>query len=807
MAIVSVKSGWRTLLASTALVSMSMGIGCGPAQAQTVQAQAQQFDIPAQSLASALMRFSRETRLELFYSAELAQGKTTQGVSGNFAPPEALSRLLAGTGLTFRFINTTTITIEPAPQASGGAITLGPVRVEGSAADRGDSPVPLGGNLRGPSDDPVANRLNPQTTVGTKNPVNQREIPQTISVITQDQIQIQNLLNINDVLANAPGITVAQQANNDRGTGEFIYSRGWQITNYNVDGIPTLIDTLPVLSTAGYERVEILHGASGLYNGMGGAGGTIAMVRKQPLNTPALSAAAGAGSNDTFFGQVDVSEPLNKAGTIRTRSVVSWQRQGLDSGAYTKTNTFYGVLEAEFPTNNTVQVGVSYDYSTGKPEQSFPTYADGSFYKASSSNYYYPKWNRVENENLTVFGNVTHDFGNGWKAKLNASYLRTHWSILRGFSTRAIDANSNVRAFSVKADGISSQTAIDAFASGPFELFGRTHNLTFGANYLFNKTPYDFESAYWGSVPFDSLRNLEPDFSNLLIASHDEARITDYGAYINARFSLADPLTLLVGGRLAWYKGDDTWNDKHYYYRRKITPFAGFVYDFSKTYSAYASYSSIFKPASAKDKEGNMLKPLEGEQYEIGLKGVYLNGRASASLALFSGTQNNRAVQDPDDPTGTYYLATGKARVQGVEFLVSGEVLPNLTVMGGYTYLHTKIFDNNAEGTSFTTIAPKHMLKLQARYDLPGNFDRWRVGGGVTVSSSEYAVSDEVTVRGPSYAVFDASIGYKLDRNLRIDLSAKNIFNRYYWSTISGTANGNYLGQGRNVMATLRAAY
>lgn len=795
----------HVLAASGALYSMGWSADAhaqaSPSTAVATSA-TRRYDIAAGPLSDVLTRFSGETGVYVVGASAEAKGKTSPGVHGTYSVATALRALLTGTGLQ-------------AVQQADGSYSLRPAPA-GAASNNdptSEAAVLPAVTVTATATDDAAERLNPPTTVGSKTPLTQREIPQTVSVITQEQIQDQNLWSVSDVLTSAPGITIAQQANNDRSTGDFVYSRGWQITNYNIDGVPTLIDTLPISSTAEYERVELLHGASGLYSGMGGAGGTINMVRKQPQKEYAFNSVLGAGTNNSYQGQVDVTGSLNQSGTLRGRGVVSWQRQGYDSSAYTKTGTFYGVLEADIAPQTTAQIGASYDASSGRPERSFPTYANGSFYKASRSDYHYPSWNRYTNDTSTIFANITHHFDNGWTAKFNASYLHTNWSLMRGFSSRAIDSDGNVRGFSVKGDGLSSQTALDAFVDGPFQLFGRTHHLTLGTNYLKENTAYNFKSVYWGSVGFSSLENLEPDYSDLLVDERDDARLTDYGVYMNARFSLADPLSLVLGGRLAWYKNndhDDNTGDlsiKSYSYKNKLTPFAGLIYDINKNYSAYASYSTIYKPSSAKDKDGNMLKPLEGDQYEVGLKGSYLDGRANASVALFRGTQKNRAVADPDDPTGNYYIATGKARVQGVELLVSGEVLRGLTLSGGYTYLNTKMFDNNNEGSSFSTYAPKHMFKLWANYQLPGELHKWQVGGGATVISSQYVEGDGYSVRGPGYALFDASVGYQVNHNLRVDLSVKNLFNRYYWSTISGTSNGNYLGQGRSAMLAARFSY
>jgi len=756
------------------------------------------FSMASQPLGQSIMMVAKVAGLPISVNTSLVEGKTAPALTGSMTASQALQRILVGSGLSAEF-EQDLIVIRSGNQPQA-ATTLAPVLVSAMAEN-------------------AAARFNPATTVGSKEALTQREIPQTVSVITQDQIQEQNARTVTGALARAPGITLVKQTDNASFiNGSTVFSRGWQITDYNLDGIPTTITNLPLSSTAIYDRIEVLHGASGLYTGLGGAGGTINVVRKQPGKEYQFNGSVGSGTNNTYLGDLDVTGPLNEAGTLRGRGVVAWQRTGNDNGTFDKTGTFYGILEGDIAEATTAQLGASYETSTGRPQVGFPIYSTGKMIHPSREDYSYPSWNRYTSDTGTIFGNLQHKFNNGWVGKVAATYIDTNALNNFAYQRSAINPLTNQVTGTWSYQPFSNeQQAYDAYLNGPFQLFGRTHQLTVGTNYRRVRTKSDLNSKLTsGFWPFD---DVGPDArpSTSLTDYHVPTNGTqeDYGVYANSRFSLADPLTLIVGGRLGWYNATTTFTgtynnitlfdrENKYRYNDKVTPFAGLVYDINQTYSAYFSYSTIFQPNSATDQSGNIIKPLEGTQYELGVKGTYLDGKATASVALFRGKQKNRPVQDPSDPTGQFFIASGDARTQGVETMLSGEIFPGLVVSTGYTYLNTKLMDDNAAGTQFWQVAPKHMFKFWGNYKLPGQLHDWSVGAGITAVSNT-GIEDGVKAAG--YALTDARIAYQVNRNIELAVNVSNIFDRYYISSLGGTSGANYLGNGRTTMLTLRASY
>jgi iron complex outermembrane receptor protein/outer membrane receptor for ferric coprogen and ferric-rhodotorulic acid len=234
------------------------------------------------------------------------------------------------------------------------------------------------------------------------------------------------------------------------------------------------------------------------------------------------------------------------------------------------------------------------------------------------------------------------------------------------------------------------------------------------------------------------------------------------------------------------------------------------VYALDPEWSAYASYSTVFEPQTARSAGGGMLKPVEGKNYEAGLKGELADGRLNVSLAVFQYLHKNRATNDYDAGfacDGWYCSrASGKVRSQGFEAEASGEVVPGLELFAGYTYNTTKyLSDPDYEGQVFNTWTPKHLLRLWANYRLPGRLDRLSVGAGAQ-SQSHTLASDRSFVL-PGFTIWNARVAYKPTSELTVALNVNNLFDKkYYIPSYNAATSNNHYGEPRNIMLTFRYA-
>lgn len=797
--------GLRCAVSSAALATILGGAPAAHAQTAAVIA----FEIDPQSLGGALAAFTQKTGITLAYGNALP-AINSPGVRGRMSAAEALSRILAGTGLIYRFTGPTTVTLEPVPAADTGAVQLGPVRVE--AVDGGDeTPSRSGGNLRGPSPDPVAQRLNPLTTVGSKSPVRQRELPQSISVITQDRIENQDLFNLEDAVRETPGLVVR--------TGDserfMFYARGFPVDQIQYDGIPTTIaNSATSLSLLMYERIEVLCGPAGLYNGIGGEGGSINLVRKRAPAQLQASIDASVGSRSNYRGEAAIGDALNDAQSIRAYGAVSYQSQDLPADTtYRRDVQVFGTVEADLGRDTTLRIGAATQELRQRAAwMGYPVYSDYRLIDIPRSRFLGQPWNRNVYRTTTEYAELAHQTQSGWTFKVTSNFFQHRNDIL----TSAINGPADP----ITGDfpmGPSSgkwnedQYGVDTYVSGPVRLFGRTHNLTLGTNY---QSYVENQSGYNGDAVVNNIFHpLDGPAPSTTPNVSIDRESTQYGIYGNFRFSVADPLTVVVGGRITWVDSKfnyyfsfetDLYHDK---YNAKATPFAGVVWDISHSLTAYASYAQVFTPQFTRDAAGNVFKPITGSQMEIGLKGEYLDGRLDTSAALFRILDNNRTKDDPRFPGQFISIAQGRARSQGFELQVSGELAKGLILLAGYTYTQTKYYDDsrNANG-DFETFAPKHLLKAQIDYTLPGALNRWSIGGGVQAQSKTfvYDIYGGGTVTQGSYATTDLRATFKPIDKIAISISGTNIFDKRYWSTLGGLYGGNFLGNPRAVIASVR---
>ncbi|QHJ00340.1 TonB-dependent siderophore receptor [Xylophilus rhododendri] len=662
--------------------------------------------------------------------------------------------------------------------------------------------------------------INPATSIGSKIALTQREIPQSVSVVSHEQIESQNLLDLQQALRAANGIVTT---NVDSSRYRF-YARGYEIDTLQVDGVPTLLNYLTPPSLVMYDRVEVLRGPAGLVNGFGSAGGTINLVRKRPTRELQASAEVTLGSLNTRILRADVGGALNAAGTLRGRIVGEALEQDYETrGAHRRTDQLYGVLEADIAPATTASLGFSRQTLSSKSMQyGYPTYTNGSFLNIDREKYYGPDWNHETFQLLTSFAELEHRFDGGWKGKVSlTNALQERYSLFGGLRNAVNPALNTTQYQTSVGTSHDRQTVLDAYASGPFFLLGRRHQLTVGTGYL-----YEHNRAFGApGTPRTINVNLTNPVSNIapitFLESAKSVSTTDTrqaSLYGNARFSLTDPLSLIVGARATWWRSevspDSVYNANATRFTKdaidgKLTPYAGLVYDLNDTYSLYGSVTQIFSPQSVRDSSGALIKPLQGRQYEAGVKAALLDGRADASLALFQLTQSNRSVRDPSDTVNTYYLAQGKSRSEGFEAQVSGRIDPRWDVSAGYVRTNTRYFDSSADTgrAAFSAFTPKHLVKLWSQYRLGGVFSGLSLNGSVYATSEFSTNTSGVTVRQGGFATVDVGATYQFTPKLSLALNITNLGDRYYYQSIQTPADHNFLGNPRMAMLTLRAKY
>ncbi len=668
-----------------------------------------------------------------------------------------------------------------------------------------------------------------ETGAATRLPLSLQETPQAVTVITRQRMDDQQLNSVQGVLENTTGVA-SYQSDSERTS---FYSRGFLINNVQYDGIPTVVGNIvngsgiSSLDTAFYDRVEVVRGASGLLTGTGNPSAAINLVRKRPTREFSASASVGVGSWDTHRGMADVSTPLTEDGRIRAR-VVGTNQDGHSyiDGYKPQRKAFYGIIEADLTTDTTVSLG--YDYQDIKPKGStwggLPLwFSDGTQAEYSRSKNYAQDWSHSDNTLKTAFAEIEHRFNNGWNIRAVANQYRTEYDAellgLVGRPDRATGLGSfpnGALPVALASEGRSSQNTFDVMASGPFELLGRQHDLVVGAtSSRSTASREDIAPFFPGFTPVNvyalSPAYPRPNF-DAMASIPTRTRIEQSGVYSAARFSLAEPVKLIVGGRFSNYEIDDDVGGVSLHYKKssEFTPYAGLVYDINKTYSAYVSYTGIFNPQTDyRDSRGSVLTPSKGKTKEIGLKGVYMDGRLNASAALFETELDNAAqmLAGARTPAGAQaYKGSDGTKSRGIELDLQGELARGWNIYAGISHFTAQ----DGDGVRLNSQIPRTTAQLYNTYQLPGEWSKLTLGGGVQWQSSFYQAPNTGTSslggEQGSYALVSLMGRYAITKKTNVTVNINNVFDMTY-ALQKGDFDTVSYGAPRNVMVTLDYRY
>lgn len=670
-----------------------------------------------------------------------------------------------------------------------------------------------------------------------------KETPQSVSVITQEQIEQRNLVNIDEILAATPGVTATK---NDSERSNY-YARGFSISNRQIDGMP-VGDNSPRADSFFFDRVEVIKGASGLTGSTGNPSATINMVRKRPNKEFSGSVSSTYGTWDNTRVTADVSIPLTEDGRVRSRIMAAHTDKESYMDFYKlKSAAAMGIIEADLTENTTASVG--FQYQNNEPKGStwgtVPYFnSDGSLANLPRSFSLTTDWSTIQYEDKTAFADIQHNFENEWlvKAAISHSTSDSNWFVAygaNGFPNPATGGGIGLWT-SVSPYSESEKLNLDLYATGPFQFLDRKHDLILGySGYKTESTSQSVKSSidYPTLIPDyrDWTGNLpKPTYEKTGAGSKTTTEL--FGYYSTLRLNLADPLKLILGARYSSYDyKNETWtaNTNKLLSAKprsfeKLVPYVGVLYDINDNYTTYASYTDMFTPSGKKDRTGSYLDPEVGSSTEIGIKAEFLDTRLLTTAAVFWSSVKDLAVEDKEyrdgvkngtipkvDDMDTAYLSSGKGlKVNGFEIEAIGKLQDNWNISAGYTYVNSV---SSAISNSTTTI-PQNQVKLFTSYTLPENLwsgaNNLTVGGGVNWQSEisqnwggapKNAYNDGTVVQ-KSYYLASAFANYKFSEELSASVNINNLFDEKYYLNV-GFYNGVYWGEPRNVTLTVRAKF
>ncbi|MFW3426569.1 TonB-dependent siderophore receptor [Aliarcobacter butzleri] len=639
----------------------------------------------------------------------------------------------------------------------------------------------------------------------TKLDLSIRETPQSVMVISQQMLEDRKTDEFYTLIKKVTGVSVAEGFDG-RAT---YYSRGFDLDYYLLDGLPVTQNwyTINNYNMDAYDRVEIVKGANGLMVGAGNPAVSINMIRKH-ANSKVFKGdiEASAGSWDMYKLKTDIQTPLNEDGSVRARLVASYKDKNSFVDKTSQENSLvYGVVDADITDNTTISAGASYEENNrdgimggGSSLPAF--YSDGTKTNFSRSKSYMFDWSKWDTSITSYFTDVKHYFDND--ILLNASYSHNEIHTKdRNFTNIQGSLNkdgSGLTAGYGKYPEKIKKDSIDIYASIPFELAKKEHEIIVGTQYnKENDKKYkpEFTGKYNITNYFTqdgSEFTSEPNMGRNIL--RQDADTEQKSVYLTGKFELVDDLKLILGSRLTTWEYDsyswDTNSRTKYDHDNIFTPFVGLVYDLDENHSIYTSYTDIFLPqGNVKDKSGNILDPKEGKNYEAGIKGEYFDKKLNAGLTLFRLEQDNVAESingvfvDGSNGTEQAYKSMKGVTSKGIELEIGGEITDNWDISAGFTHFEAK----DANKNKVNTTTPRNNINIFTKYTI----NDFSFGAGVNWKSKGYSKSDTREITQDAYAVVDLMASYKFNKNLSTQLNINNLFDKTYYIGY-GTSSYNY---------------
>jgi outer membrane receptor for ferric coprogen and ferric-rhodotorulic acid len=655
-----------------------------------------------------------------------------------------------------------------------------------------------------------------ETAAATGLVLTPRETPQSISVVTREQIEDFELDNINEVLALTTGVNVERVE-----TGRTYYTaRGFDITNFQRDGLgmplPYGIQNGDV-DTAMFERVEVLRGANGLMSATGNPSATVNFVRKRPTATAQGRASLTLGSFDRVRAEVDASGPINASGSVRGRAVVAGETSEsyLDRFEHAKA-IGYGVIEADLGAHTLLTAGVSHQRNDADSPLwgALPLYyTDGTPTDYDVGTSTASDWSYWDTEDTRAFVELAHGLGEDWELRAAYNFERAteDTQIFYVYGTPDRATGEGLFAYPSDYEGDWRAHQLDVRAAGGLMLDGREHDLVIGASWsdgdmvetsLYGDdigTPLPAPLEQWnGAYP-------KPAFDESSDGSDFDFRRES--VYATARWNLSDTFKLITGASYAHVRGRGFgYGELKDTDEKDTAPFVGAVWDVSTNVSMYASYGEIFAQQPERDSDGFTLPSIEGDNAEIGVKGEWLGGRLNASAAVFRVHQDNLAEYAGYDLENfmSYYVAQD-AISEGYELEISGSPVDGVSLSAGFA--HVEIEDR--DGNVTRTYVPRNTLHAAAVWNAPqlkglrfGALARWQ-DDIYQVQSLVLADGTPVITRQDAYATLGLMAGYRFQSGWDATLNVDNVTDKKHLASLYWKDQGFYAPP-RSVSLTVR---
>lgn len=637
------------------------------------------------------------------------------------------------------------------------------------------------------------------------------DIPQTINVVTRDQLDDQAHHSLADILRYVPGTTVGQ----GEGNRDQITMRGQNTTaDFFLDGVRD--DVQYYRGLYNIERVEILKGPYALIFGRGGGGGIINRVQKSPLSDDFIYAGqVSINSLGAYDISADVNAPLSDAIAVRINAFYEKFDSHRDfvGGERYAWNPYVA-----FNLNEKWKLGLSYEYVNddrvtdrgvpsignidGQPNRPTAGYRDqffgvpGKNYTKLQAHIAKVRLDGALTSNLSLSGTI-----------LYGDYDKIYLNVYPNGAATAQNGTVDLAAYSdptQRENFIAQANLVWDVETGPL-----THKILVGTEYGDQKSANRRFNGVLSTPTFSLAHPIFPTVNFIALSRDTVSDVKFFSAYVQDQISLGDHIDIVAGLRYDNFDiaGIDLFPAVDRPFARKdekVSPRLGLIFKPQENISLYGSYSQSFLPRSgdqflALTVTQENLAPEKFSNYELGAKWD-VQPNLNLTLAVFQLKRSNATTPDPRNPVASINIGT--TRTQGVELAVTGNIMSSWQVHGGYSYQDATLAGNDSVRLGQV---PKHQASLWNRYDLS---DRFAAGLGIIHQTSQFAAIRTVsnTTKLPAFTRVDAAFYYDLSGALQLQLNVENLFNSNYYSDAHNNNNIS-TGAPMNSRVTIRAKF
>lgn len=637
------------------------------------------------------------------------------------------------------------------------------------------------------------------------------EVPQSISIINQREIQARNPMTVNEALRYTPGVQTDEYGVEQR----FDWMK---IRGFTADSTGVFRDGMRWNSLAGkmdpaeLESIEVLKGPSSVLYGQAPPGGLVNLTTKRPTSETQREVQVQVGSYDRRQAQADVGGPIDRNGVWRYRLIGLVRDSGTQVIATPDDRRLIAPSIAWHPSDRT-DITVLGDWQHDKTKWSQFLPSSGTLYHNNPNGIIpvdtftgEPDWEYVVRDQASAGYSADHLFGDGWNVHQNYRFQHVNFQGRTVYGIGFVPGSESLlNRLAYSYPQWNDIHTLDTRALRRFTTANWQHTVLGGYDYVHLRT-----RTAGGSALVDPIDVFHPTYGapipTLTQDTNNDQLNQQHGGYLQDQIKFRQNLVFTLGGREDWAITDynnilaSTFQHQN---DSKFTGRAGVTYLTEIGINPYYSYSTSFQPTTGSTTfDGRLFRPSLGKQHEVGVKIQPRTWNSFITASYFNIDQQNVLTTDPAHPL--YSVQTGEVRSRGVELEGVANLARGWNLHAGYSLTDTaitKATDQDQIGRWFPQ-TPRNLASLLGDYTVQnGRFAGW--GGNFGVRFVGRSAGDALnTIFIPNYTLFDAGFRVHL-RSLDFNVNATNLDNRRYVATCTGA---DYCGYGfaRNVVGVVK---